>query len=554
MLKAKTRWDFVALSETEEQAAAAVARELGLAPLTARLLARRGILDAEAAGRYLNGGPELLHDPFLLKDMGAAVDRIRQAAERDELIRIYGDYDADGVSSTAFVIRLLASLGCRSDYYIPHRTLEGYGLNEQAIDAAAQAGVKLLLTVDNGISAVDQIAYARSLGIDTVVTDHHEPPVRLPEAVAVVNPKRTDCPYPFKGLAGVGVAFKLGHALLGRPPLEWAELAALGTIADLMPLRDENRILVRVGLDRLRRTDNPGFLALAQVGGMELSAVTAETIAFGMAPRVNAGGRLSRADIAVRLLTTGDPAEALRQAETLDALNRERQTLVEAMVKQAEAVWAAKCASAAESGMPEPEVIVVAGEGWNVGVVGIVASKLVERYYKPAFVLGIDAEKGTAKGSARSIEGFDLHAALTACEQLLDHYGGHQAAAGLTLNRDRLPELERNLDRLTRDRLSDEHRQRKTPVDLICLVEEADLEAAGQIALLEPFGAGNPQPRILIEGVCLKEKRVIGKEGKHLRLAVQSRGGVLEAVGFGFGGLAAQISDSARIDLIGELS
>lgn len=554
MLKPKTRWDIAALSEAAELAAASIARELGLAPLTARLMVRRGILDAETARRYLNGGPELMHDPFLLRDMDAAVGRIRQAAERGEYIRIYGDYDADGVSSTAFVARLFASLGYRFDYYVPHRTLEGYGLNEKAIEAAAEAGVKLFVTVDNGISAVDQIAYARSLGIDTVVTDHHEPPERLPEAVAVVNPKRPDCPYPFKGLAGVGVAFKLGHALLGRPPLEWAELAALGTIADLMPLQDENRILARIGLDMMRRSDNPGFQALAKVGGMELHTASAEAVAFGMAPRVNAGGRLSRADIAVKLLTTDDPAEAQQQAETLDALNRERQKLVETMVREAEAVWAAKRASAAESGMREPEVIVVAGEDWNVGVVGIVASKLVERYYKPAFVLGLDAAKGTAKGSARSIDGFDLHAALTACEELLDHYGGHQAAAGMTLNRDRLPAFEERLDRLAREWLSDDDRLRKTTVDLVCSVEEASLEATSQIALLEPFGAGNPQPRILIEGVRLKEKRAIGKEGKHLRLAAQRGGGVLEAVGFGFGGLAVHIADSARVDLLGELS
>lgn len=503
---------------------------------------------------FLYGGLELLHDPFLMKGMREAADRIKHAVERSERIRIYGDYDADGVSSTALMSRLMRALSADFDHYVPHRTAEGYGLNMLAIDAAAEAGVTLIVTVDNGISAVEEIAYARERGIDVVVTDHHEPPERLPEAAALVNPKQPDCPYPFKGLAGVGVAFKLAHALLGRPPLEWTELAALGTIADLMPLQDENRVIVKLGLEQLRRTSNAGFRALAAASGIELTAAQAESIAFGMAPRINAAGRLQHADTAVRLLLTDDPHEAETCAAELDQLNRQRQKLVDEMVVHAEAIWAERCRQAAADGGEEPSVIVVAGEGWNVGVVGIVASKLIERHYRPAFVLGIDAETGTAKGSARSIDGFDLHAALTACEELLDHYGGHQAAAGMTLRAEQLPQLEAKLSAIASQVLTEEHLRKKTTIDLVCTADEATLEATAQIALLEPFGAGNPQPKLLLANLPISEKRAIGKEGKHLRLGAARKGGTLEAIGFGFGELAELISDTACVDIVGELT
>jgi len=553
MLKPNTRWVVAKPDEEQERLAAGLVRELSLSPLAARLLVKRGIADAEGARAFLFGGEELLHDPFRLLGMREAAERIRSAGERGELIRIYGDYDADGVSSTAFMTRLFRHLGYRFDAYVPHRTKEGYGLNNAAIDAAAAAGVTLIVTVDNGISAVDQIAHAAACGIDVVVTDHHEPPEQLPNAAAIVNPKQPGCPYPFKGLAGVGVAFKLGHALLGRPPFEWAELAALGTVADLMPLTDENRVIVKHGVQQLRQSGNCGFRALAQVAGIELASASSETIAFGIAPRINAAGRLEHANMAVQLLTTDDAAQALAGAETLDALNRERQKLVDAMVKEADEAWQAKREAAAAAGEPEPDVIVVAGSGWNVGVVGIVASKLIDRHYRPTFVLGIDPETGMCKGSARSIDGFDLHAAVTACSDLLDHFGGHQAAAGMSLRADRLGDFESRLIRLARERLTDEDRIKRTPIDLVCSPDEADLETTRQLALLEPFGAGNPQPRLLLERVPIAEKRAIGKEGKHLKLALVRTGGTLDAIGFGLGGLADRLSDCASVDLVGEL-
>ncbi len=270
MIRPKTRWIQETENSGQEEAAQQLSESLGLPPLMARLLVQRGITNAGQAQSFLYGGEEELHDPFLLKGMEPAVQRIQLAQERGEKVRIYGDYDADGISSTSFMIHLFNKLGLSFDYYIPHRQQEGYGLNTNAIDKAAEAGVALIVTVDTGISAVEQIAYARSLHIDVVVTDHHEPPEVLPDAAAIVNPKQEDCPYPFKGLAGAGVAFKLGQALLGRPPLEWVEITTIGTIADLMPLTGENRYLVRAGLSQMASTTNGGIRALAEVAGIEL--------------------------------------------------------------------------------------------------------------------------------------------------------------------------------------------------------------------------------------------------------------------------------------------
>ncbi len=554
MIHKRTRWALAPWSEREDAQAAKLSRLLGLSPLVARLLVQRGFGEPAEAERFLRGGEECLHDPYLLKDMQAAVTRIQAAVAQGEKIRIYGDYDADGVSSTSLLVRLFRSLQADFDYYIPHRALEGYGLNKQAIKLAADEGVKLLVTVDTGISAYEEVAYASELGIDVVVTDHHEPPARLPDACAVVNPKREDCPYPFKGLAGVGVAFKLASALLGKPPLDWADIVTLGTIADLMPLVDENRVLVRMGLERMRQQPDIGFRALAEAGGIELEELTSTNVAFGMAPRINAAGRLDHAKRAVELLTTTDYDQAILSAIGLDSLNKERQRIVDQMAKEAEQKWQRKCELAAEQGKEPPPVIVIAETGWNVGVIGIVASKLLERHYRPVIILGADAETGMCKGSARSIDGFDLHAALTACESLLDHYGGHAAAAGMSLPLVRVPELELQLGELASSWLASEDWIPKTKVDLACTVAEATLDTISELSQLEPFGMGNPSPRLLFERAELAERRTIGKDAKHLKLALGGGRAALDGIGFGMGELAAKLVPGSRLDAIGELS
>lgn len=547
-MKRKYRWE---IREANESAAAQLAAALGLPPLIARLLAARGFRSAEEARAFLDAGAASFHDPFAMKGMAEAAERIRKAVRDGERIRVYGDYDADGVTSTALMIRLLRRFGADFDTYIPHRSQEGYGLNIGAIDKAIEAGTRLIVTVDNGISAVEQIAYARERGLDVVVTDHHEPPAILPEAIALVNPKQEDCPYPFKGLSGAGVAFKLAHALLGEADPTLADVAAIGTIADLMPLEGENRTLVKLGLERMTKQPSPGIRALAEACGTEYAKLSSGRIAFGLAPRLNAGGRLDRADGAVQLLVTDSAEEAERLASRLDSLNRERQQLVDETLEEAERMWLRRVE---ELGGRMPETIVLAGEGWNAGIAGLVASKLVERYYRPVLVLAYDAGAETCKGSARSIDGFDLHAALTEMAELMEHFGGHQAAAGLTIRIDRVPELEKRLCALAAEWISDEDWLPKRTADMVGSVSELSLETVSQLSRLEPYGQGNPTPRFVIREAAVSETKAIGKEGKHLRLVAEERGRRIEAVGFGMGEMAAALEKGSSVDLFGELA
>lgn len=558
MIPARYRWEW---KQPDELLAREWSAKLGIPSLAARVLAARGYAEAEAEAFLRPAREEELLEPLQLKGMPEAVNRIRHALASGEHIRVYGDYDADGVTSTALMTKLLTLLNAKFDTYIPHREKEGYGLNIPAIELAAAAGVSLIVTVDNGISAVEQIAHAKRLGIDVVVTDHHEPPAILPEAAAIVNPKQSGCPYPNKGLCGAGVAFKLAHALLGRPPLEWADLAAIGTIADLMPLLGENRLIARLGLARMRSQPGVGIRALALVSGVQPEALTSGRIGFALAPRLNAGGRLERADGAVQLLTTADQDEAETLARELDRLNAERQRLVAQTVDEAEQLWKDKLlswpmntADNAQGAGVGPNVIVLSRPEWHVGIAGLVASKLVERYYRPVVIFAEDPASGTAKGSARSIEGFDLHAALTDCADCLIHYGGHQAAAGMTIRIDQIEKFEQRLHRLAAERIRPEEWQPKKSADLVCTLADTTLAAAEALAKLEPFGQGNPTPRFLIEGLEIRQCRLLGKEGKHIRLIVDQAGRSLEAVGFGLGDLADRLTAGRKLDLLGELT
>lgn len=525
-----------------------LARQLNLSPLMGSILAARGIHDADDVSRLLHGHLEELHDPLLMSGMQEAVPRIRQALEQGERILIYGDYDADGASSTSLMIQLMRRLDADFEYYIPHRSKEGYGLHISALEQAKARGVSLIITVDTGISAVEQIAFASLAGMDVIVTDHHEPPVQLPQAYALINPKLPYCPYPFKGLAGVGVAYKLAAALLNHEvPNEWLELVAIGTIADLMPLTDENRILVKLGLQSMSRSAFPGVRALLQIAGWKGGEVSSTQVAFGLAPRINASGRMSHANLAVELLTENDDERAGQEAIALDQLNKERQELVEDILEQAlEQVGEKK------RDPERPDVIVVAGEGWNVGVVGIVASKILERYYRPVIVLAINPETGECKGSARSIPGFDIYEALTDCSDLLHHYGGHPSAAGMSLHRRELGEFEQRLNRYAELKMEPEQLVPWMESDVECALGDITLPALEQLELLAPYGMGNPQPRLMIRGASLQEAKQMGKDGKHLRLLLRQQDILMEAVCFGKGDLACCLSEMAEVDLIAE--
>jgi single-stranded-DNA-specific exonuclease len=546
LFESKYSWKTTSGSEEKVRI---LSEKLSISPITASLLASRGIESAEVADMFLNGNLESLHDPYLLLGMEKAVPRIQQAIDQGEHILIYGDYDADGVSSTSLMIYFMRYVGASYDIYIPHRSNEGYGLHNHALDWAHQQGVSLVITVDTGISAVEQIAYANSLGIDVIVTDHHEPPEVLPEAYALINPKQPGCPYPFKGLAGVGVAYKLAQAVLKQSPIEWTEIVAIGTIADLMPLTGENRILVSRGLESMRRTSFPGIRALMEVSGIDAGAVTSTNVAFGMAPRINASGRLDHAGSAVALLTTEDADQAQQLSHSLDELNKERQQVVETIVQEALLQMQSKMTNGSV-----PDVIVLAGEGWNVGVVGIVASKILERYYRPVIILGIDPETGMCKGSARSIPGLDIYEALTSCKNLMDHYGGHPAAAGMSLQREQLQAFEEALNRYAAQVLTEEDFNPVTATDGEWRLSDIPLAVVDEMEMLAPFGMANPVPKLIFRGTQLVEMRKMGKDGKHLKLVVRQEGTRIEAVAFGRGDLAELLEEGMTLDILGEVS
>lgn len=543
MLKSKTRWKTEAVSEAAVQS---LQQAMRISSLLAHLLIGRGMDTPEKAERFLGGSTTDLYNPFLLDGMEQAIARVREAIEIGEPILIYGDYDADGVTSTSIMVHALRMAGAAFQYYIPNRFTEGYGLNETALVKAAENGFGVVVTVDTGISAVKEAETAKEIGIDLIITDHHEPPAVIPDAYAVINPKKPGCPYPFDMLAGAGVAFKFAHALLGDIPHHLLEIAAIGTIADLVPLVDENRLIAKLGLQALDRSVNPGVQALKKVCGIE-GKVSAYHIGFGMGPRINATGRLETADRAVKMFITNKPEEAEAYAQELDELNKERQELVETIAAEAEQLVLA---------MPDDQtnVIVVAQEGWNEGVIGIVASRLVERFYRPTIVLSINREHSRAKGSARSIAGFNMYEALTECADILPHYGGHPMAAGMTLAEENVDELRRRLNKLAETWLTGEDYIPITKVDAVCTLAEANLQTIEQMERMAPFGIGNPSPRIVMEGVEIADVRVIGKDENHIKCQFRQAGVTLDGIGFKMADLVPELPTRGEVNVVGELS
>jgi single-stranded-DNA-specific exonuclease len=511
------------------------------------LLVNRG-LDTVDSARYFLFGTEQFHDPFLLKGMDIAVKRIHDAIEKQEPILIFGDYDADGVSSTSVLMITLRELGANVEFYIPNRFTEGYGPNEAAFRHAAENGIKLIITVDTGISALNEAAIAKELGMELIITDHHEPGPVLPGALAIIHPKLPGSSYPFRELAGVGVAFKLAHALYGEVPEHLFEIAVIGTIADLVSLKGENRLIVKKGLEKLKVTNNIGLRAILKLAGVDPMSINEETVGFTLAPRINAVGRLQDADLAVQLILTDDPIEAQSLAEEMDALNKSRQSIVNTMT--AEAIEEVEKNYPIETN----KVLVIGKEGWNAGVVGIVASRLVDRYYRPTIVLSYNHEKGVAKGSARSIAGFDLFKNLSTTGEILPHFGGHPMAAGMTLKLEDVSLLRSRLNKLAGEQLSSEDFIPVTILDEEIHLEDINLSSLDEMNLLAPFGMDNPKPKVLINNVDITNIRKIGTEQNHLKVLVNENGLNLDGVGFGLGILFEHISPASKISLIGELS
>ncbi len=507
---------------------------LSLREFLCKILVSKGFDTPETADAYLNSNINNLADPFLLKDMDKAVDRIKAAVSSKEKIMIYGDYDVDGVTSVAALYKYLTFKGAEVHCYIPERINEGYGLNVSAIEKFASDGIKLIITVDSGITAHEEIEYAKSLGIDVVITDHHECREELPEAVAVVNPHRHDSLYPFCELAGVGVVFRLICAYEGAKNLtniasKYSDIVALGTVADVMPIVGENRIIVKHGLASLAVTKNKGLCSLIEQTFAERKSgqkkiITANSIGFGLAPRINAAGRIGDVNKALKLLITDSKAEADEIASYLCAVNRERQ-LVENMIFE-EAV------NMIESGhdFDNDKVIVLVSEKWHLGVIGIVASKITERYKLPSILISVDGEVG--KGSGRSVKGFNINEAISECKSHLIKYGGHELAAGLTIDKNKVDDFRRAIN---------EYAKKSFDFDSVCSYLDADFEIdvseitvehAKEITQMEPFGLQNPLPVFCIKDVKISELYPIG-DGKHLKMIIEKNGYTATALYFG---------------------
>ncbi len=460
-----------------------LSRTYDIPPLLAVILSRRGMNDYRD---FLSPDMSALHDPYAMRDMKSAVERIMAALQRDEQIAVYGDYDVDGVTSTASLVRFLRSHGGHVLYYIPERQKEGYGVHNSAIDRLAAEGVTLLITVDCGITAVEETEYARQHGMDVIVTDHHECQQALPKAVAVLNPKRPDCDYPFKMLAGVGVVFKLMQAVsscLGENEStffeDYAELAAVGTIADVMPLLGENRILVRYGLEHMKHSSNYGLCALMEQAGLDAAHITAGSVSFGLAPRINAAGRVGDPADAVAMFLSRTMPEAASYAAVLDAENRARQQEEQAILDEALAILAER-----REYDNEP-VLVLAAHGWHHGIIGIVASKITERFYKPCIL--ISQEDGVGKGSGRSISGFNLFEALSACAPYLLKFGGHELAVGLTLQADRVEAFRAAINEYAASVLNPEDCVPEIWVDAELPVEYMNLGTVNRLSVMAPY-------------------------------------------------------------------
>lgn len=530
------------------------------APLLATLLYHRGMQSAEQVETFfLATYPHGLHDALLLKDMDRASARIVQAIRDGEPMAVYGDYDVDGVTAVTLLRQAVQAMGGQIEPYIPHREHEGYGLNMAAIDHLAARGIRLLITVDCGITNTDEVAHACQQGLDVIVTDHHQPPPELPPALAIINPKQPGCAYPYKHLVGVGIAFKLVQALFkqglrpeGLRARDLLDVVALGTVADQGPLYGENRLLVQKGLEALRQTSRPGLRALITAAGLSPHTVDSTAIAFMLGPRINAAGRMDTALNAYQLLWTDDPEEAHTLANALNQANRERQSKTRTAYELAALQYEVLCRQCTEAGEDLPRVILLSHSDYPRGLVGLVASRMVEHWHRPTILVSEDDE-GMAHGSARSFAGFNIFQALNSCKDLFTRFGGHSLAAGFAMESSRLPDLEAHLHQYAAEHLSDDMLLPRLDLDAEVPLGSLNWPLFHALAWLEPFGQANPQPVLLSRNVHVAEARVLG-DGSHLRLRLidatwPTQAAPIEAVAFGLGHLAEPLRKHPQIDI-----
>jgi single-stranded-DNA-specific exonuclease len=520
-----------------------------IAPLVVQILYNRGITDPDEMAAFLQvDRPTSTADLFHMAGINRTVDRIRRAIKAREPIAIYGDYDVDGVTATALLVQTLTAFGANARPYIPRRADEGYGLNVEALQALKNEGVRLVVTVDCGVRSLAEVAFAKAIGLDLIVSDHHMPLEDLPDAYALINPKQPDCPYPFKELAGVGLAFKLAQALLlvnartdnTRVDLtedDLLDLVALGTVADLAPLFGENRVLVARGLQQLRRTRRPGLRALLNISGSR--TIDTSTIGFALGPRLNAAGRLDHALNAYDLLLTQDPATSERIALDLDARNRERQVLTRDLFEKAREIVMSRSDGAA--------LLFAADPSFNSGVVGLVASRLTEEFYRPSVV--IEQGPHESRGSCRSIPEFHITRALDECRELFVRHGGHAAAAGFTIETARLDSLARRLSEIAQRELGGQELLPTLAIDAALHLNRLKPELFHALQQLEPHGYANPTPVFASRGVSIVELRTVGMDGAHLKLKVGDGGTIFDAIGFKFGFMAERLTRGDRLDI-----
>lgn len=517
----------------------------GIPPLVTSILLKRNV---ESFDEFIHPNIDKLCDPFLMKDMSKATKRIAEALENKEKIAVYGDYDVDGITSTAILTHFLRSHGGEVVYYIPDRLREGYGMNVQAVENLSKSGIGLIITVDCGITALEEVLYAKGLGVDVIVTDHHECKKEVPQAVAVLNPKQSDCGYPFKKLAGIGVVFKLLQALTEELKFhmqalydEYMDIVALGTIADVMPLTGENRIIVKNGLNQIAYTANRGIKALIKQAEIDASHITTGTVGYVLAPRINAAGRIGSPESAVELLLAKDDLVAEKYAKILNDENRQRQEIEQTIFDDAQTMLNAY------QNLDDESVLVLAKEGWHHGIIGIVASKITERLNKPCILISL--ENGMGKGSGRSIKNFNLFAALNHCGDYLVKFGGHELAAGLTVTEENLEHFRKAINQYAKETLSEEDYISEITIDAELPIEYLHLNTVDKFSIMMPYGMGNASPVFLCKNLTVTAVRSLS-DGKHLRLNLSDGRYAVSAIGFSMGELALTLKPYDTVDIV----
>ena len=537
------KWEYY---NSDEKVVEDLQHKFSISKLLATILANRGIIEDEKVRKFLEPTREDFYDPFLMPDMEVAINRIIEAINKNEKIMIYGDYDVDGITSISVLQKFLKEREVEVSSYIPNRLEEGYGLNKEAIKGIYDKGYRLMITVDCGISAIEEIEYANSLGITTIITDHHEPLEELPKALAVIDAKRKDNKYPFNQLAGVGVVFKVIQALgikLGldeKEYLKYLDLVCVGTISDIVPLVDENRVIAKLGLKLVNVTKNLGLRCLLEAAGYK--TIDSNTVSFGIAPRVNACGRMGHETEALDIFLSDDINEVRNLTEKLNEYNRTRQETEKNIVKEALQLIETNKEN-------EKSAIVLGHNGWHHGVIGIVSSKITETYFKPSILVSF--EDGAAKGSGRSIPGFDLHEALCKCSNFLEKYGGHEMAVGLSLKEENFESFKQELVKIAKESKVDEI----LPViyiDGTVKQEDMKMDFVKELHKLEPFGEGNKMPLFAYKGLKINSIRAL-TEGKHLKLTLKDDNIIIDAIGFNMGNLVNEYLIGDKVDIVGVL-